>query len=102
MSRPDLSEGEGFLACAENGEHLREATTHRLWECPYDAEPECPTLRERAQNAQDRIGWTPMATDRDGGTDFASAVLQLARVNTDLAREVERLTAEVARLQENS
>lgn len=61
-----------------------------------DGEPPGPTLRERAQDAQDRIGWANMVESPQGDTEFSSATLDLARLVTDLAREVESLRAEIA------
>lgn len=48
-------------------------------------------LRDRAQAAQDRIGWASMPHSPHGDTEHAEATLDLARVVTALAREVERL-----------
>jgi hypothetical protein len=67
---------------------------------PEPEEPPGPTLTERAQSAQDAVGWATMPRDEDGSTAFSDGVWQVTKLVTDLARQVDRLTAEVARLQD--
>lgn len=87
-----------FQSCADVEDHVRTAR-HTPGDCPW-YEPPGPTLAERAQAAQDRVGWAPMATSDSGSTEFASGTVDVARVVTDLAREVERLTALIAAQQD--
>lgn len=51
------------------------------------------TLRDRAQDAQDAMGWAPMpaTTDGESADAFTRGAIDLGRVVVQLARRVEQL-----------
>jgi len=93
----------GVLLALERGEYGgRERPSEPEPEAEAEAEEEvddpAPTLAERAQAAQDKIGWARMPASDQGGLaeDFGCGTLDLARVVVELARRVERLEAQLA------
>ena len=72
-------------------------------EAPEDAgeeyvEEPAPTPAERAQAAQDQMGWARMPADRDGADayEFTTGAIDLARVVVVLANKVAKLERERA------